>query len=59
LPCKHTLAIFLDAVFPRLTGDHPEVGFGPTAAPAFSGRLTSERETFDATATRFPVRLYA
>jgi uncharacterized oxidoreductase len=43
---------FADAVFPLLTGDHPEVGFGPTATPAFADRLASERAQFEARAAR-------
>lgn len=49
---------FCDAVFPLLTGDHPEVGYGPTATPAFAARLATERETFDSMSGRFPVPLF-
>lgn len=43
---------FADTVFPQLTGDHPEVGFGPTATPAFTARLAAERVEFEARAAR-------
>ncbi|MFG2375318.1 SDR family NAD(P)-dependent oxidoreductase [Streptomyces sp. NPDC048504] len=49
---------FCDTVFPLLDGKLPEVGFGPTAQPAFTDRLAAEHRTFDAASTRFAVPLY-
>jgi uncharacterized oxidoreductase len=49
---------FCDAVFPLLTGEHPEVGYGPTATDAFQARLASERQTFESMSGRFPVPLF-
>jgi uncharacterized oxidoreductase len=49
---------FCDTVFPLLDGLLPEVGFGPTAQPAFTDRLATEHRTFEAAATRFSVPFY-
>jgi uncharacterized oxidoreductase len=46
---------FCDAVFPLLDGSRPEVGFGPTASPAFMERAAGERAMFDGLAGRFDV----
>jgi uncharacterized oxidoreductase len=49
---------FCDAVFPMLDGSHPEVGFGPTAAPGFTEQRMAERRTFEALSGRFAVPVY-
>ncbi|MEU9443536.1 SDR family NAD(P)-dependent oxidoreductase [Streptomyces sp. NPDC048304] len=49
---------FCDTVFPLLDGSLPEVGYGPTAQPAFTDRLASGHRSFEAASTRFRVPLY-
>ncbi|MFJ6088371.1 SDR family NAD(P)-dependent oxidoreductase [Streptomyces sp. NPDC092369] len=49
---------YCDTVYPLLDGSHPNVGFGPTAQPDFTARLTAEHRAFESASTRFPVPLY-